>query len=343
MNKDFSLLGIETSCDETGVAIYNNKKGLLSNQVYSQTKLHAIYGGIVPELASRDHIRKIIPILNQAFCESGIKNKKDIHAIAYTAGPGLIGSLLVGATISAALSFSWNVPLIPINHIEGHLLSIFLEDNYPKFPFIALLVSGGHTQLIHAIKIGKYKILGESVDDSAGEAFDKIGKLLGLGYPGGPAIEKIAKNGNRGKFVFPRPMRNKKNFNFSFSGLKTFVSNIIHSSNINKQMQADIAYAFEDAVVDILIIKSKRALQKTGIRQLVLVGGVSSNKQLRIRMKKEMYKIGSEVFYPRIEFCTDNAAMIAYAGMIYLENGFISDKDMNIFVKNRWSIEDLNI
>ncbi|BGI51035.1 MAG: tRNA (adenosine(37)-N6)-threonylcarbamoyltransferase complex transferase subunit TsaD [Arsenophonus endosymbiont of Ceratovacuna japonica] len=332
------VLGIETSCDETGVAIYDNKKGLLVNKLYSQVKLHADYGGVVPELASRDHISKIIPLIKNALKQADLTGN-DINAVAYTAGPGLIGSLLVGATISHSLAFAWRVPVIPINHMEGHLLSPMLEKNSPKFPFIALLISGGHTQLINAIDIGKYQLLGESIDDAVGEAFDKIAKLLGLDYPGGSALSFMARNGNVGRFLFPRPMIDRQGLDFSFSGLKTFVANTIRNNNMDPQTSSDIALEFESAVVDILIIKSKRAIEKTGVKRLVIAGGVSANHTLRLKMKKSIIKFGGEVFYTRPEFCTDNGAMIALVGMTRFKKCI--NNTMDIIVKSRWSLEDL--
>ncbi|MGP1930232.1 MAG: tRNA (adenosine(37)-N6)-threonylcarbamoyltransferase complex transferase subunit TsaD [Arsenophonus sp. ET-YP4-MAG3] len=332
------VLGIETSCDETGIAIYDDQLGLLANQLYSQAVLHAKYGGVVPELASRNHIRKIIPLIKATLQQANLIGD-DIDAIAYTAGPGLIGSLLVGATIGSSLAFSWQVPAIPINHMEGHLLSPMLEKNSPKFPFIALLVSGGHTQLINVIAIGQYQLLGESIDDAAGESFDKIAKLLGLDYPGGPALSSIAQQGQIGRFVFPRPMTDRPGLDFSFSGLKTFAANTISNNNMDQQTIADIARAFEDAVVDTLIIKCKRALRETGSNRLIIAGGVSANYTLRTKIVESIKKIDGEVFYPRPEFCTDNGAMIALAGMIRFKSGV--SNNLNVSVKARWSLEDL--
>lgn len=265
------VLGIETSCDETGIAIYDDKKGLLANQLYSQVKLHADYGGVVPELASRDHVRKTVPLIQAALKEAGL-TASDIDAVAYTAGPGLVGALLVGATVGRSLAFAWNVPAIPVHHMEGHLLAPMLEDNPPDFPFVALLVSGGHTQLISVTGIGQYELLGESIDDAAGEAFDKTAKLLGLDYPGGPMLSKMASQGTAGRFVFPRPMTDRPGLDFSFSGLKTFAANTIRSNGDDEQTRADIARAFEDAVVDTLMIKCKRALESTGFKRLVMAG-----------------------------------------------------------------------
>ncbi len=332
------VLGIETSCDETGIAIYDDKAGLLANQLYSQIKLHADYGGVVPELASRDHIRKTVPLIQAALKEAGL-TRKDIDAVAYTAGPGLVGALLVGATIGRSLAFAWDVPAIPVHHMEGHLLAPMLEDNSPEFPFVALLVSGGHTQLISVTGIGKYELLGESIDDAAGEAFDKTAKLLGLDYPGGPILSRMAQKGEAGRFVFPRPMTDRPGLDFSFSGLKTFAANTIHSNSNDEQTRADIARAFEDAVVDTLAIKCKRALEQTGFKRLVMAGGVSANRTLRAKMEEVMAKLGGEVFYARPEFCTDNGAMIALAGMIRLK-GDVSDS-LGVTVKARWPLSEL--
>ncbi|MFP3029509.1 MAG: tRNA (adenosine(37)-N6)-threonylcarbamoyltransferase complex transferase subunit TsaD [Arsenophonus sp.] len=333
------VLGIETSCDETGIAIYDDQLGLLANQLYSQVKLHADYGGVVPELASRDHIRKTIPLIKAALQQAGSIGN-NIDAIAYTAGPGLIGALLVGATIGRSLAFAWRVPAIPVNHMEGHLLATMLEENSPEFPFVALLVSGGHTQLINVVRIGQYQLLGESIDDAAGEAFDKTAKLLGLDYPGGPALSLMAQHGQAGRFIFPRPMTDRPGLDFSFSGLKTFTANTIRINNMDQQTYADIARAFEDAVVDTLVIKCKRALEQTSSKRLVMAGGVSANRTLQIQMAKSITKIGGQVFYTRDEFCTDNGAMIALAGMIRLKNGV--NNSLDITVKARWPLTDLS-
>ncbi|WGC19698.1 tRNA (adenosine(37)-N6)-threonylcarbamoyltransferase complex transferase subunit TsaD [Enterobacter ludwigii] len=332
------VLGIETSCDETGIAIYDDEKGLLANQLYSQVKLHADYGGVVPELASRDHVRKTVPLIQAALKEAGL-NSTDIDAVAYTAGPGLVGALLVGATVGRSLAFAWDVPAIPVHHMEGHLLAPMLEDNPPAFPFVALLVSGGHTQLISVTGIGKYELLGESIDDAAGEAFDKTAKLLGLDYPGGPMLSKMASQGTEGRFVFPRPMTERPGLDFSFSGLKTFAANTIRNNDDSEQTRADIARAFEDAVVDTLMIKCKRALEKTGFKRLVMAGGVSANRTLRAKLAQMMQKRGGEVFYARPEFCTDNGAMIAYAGMVRLNAG--ATADLSVSVRPRWPLAEL--
>ncbi|ATO31600.1 tRNA N6-adenosine threonylcarbamoyltransferase [Dickeya dianthicola] len=332
------VLGIETSCDETGVAIYDTQAGLLANQLYSQVTLHADYGGVVPELASRDHVRKTVPLIQAALKEAGLQ-RSEIDGVAYTAGPGLVGALLVGATVGRSLAFAWNVPAIPVHHMEGHLLAPMLEDNPPAFPFVALLVSGGHTQLISVTGIGEYRLLGESIDDAAGEAFDKTAKLLGLDYPGGPLLSKMAQNGHSKRFVFPRPMTDRPGLDFSFSGLKTFAANTIRENGSDAQTQADIARAFEDAVVDTLAIKCRRALDDTGFSRLVMAGGVSANRTLRQRLADIMAKRGGDVFYARPEFCTDNGAMIAYAGAVRLAQG-VTD-ELGITVRPRWPLAEL--
>ncbi|MEX3018155.1 tRNA (adenosine(37)-N6)-threonylcarbamoyltransferase complex transferase subunit TsaD [Kluyvera sp. STS39-E] len=332
------VLGIETSCDETGIAIYDDEKGLLANQLYSQVKLHADYGGVVPELASRDHVRKTVPLIQAALKEANL-TAKDIDAVAYTAGPGLVGALLVGATVGRSLAFAWGVPAIPVHHMEGHLLAPMLEDNPPEYPFVALLVSGGHTQLISVTGIGQYTLLGESIDDAAGEAFDKTAKLLGLDYPGGPMLSKMASQGTAGRFIFPRPMTDRPGLDFSFSGLKTFAANTIRNNENDDQTRADIARAFEDAVVDTLMIKCKRALEQTGFKRLVMAGGVSANRTLRAKLAEMMQKRGGEVFYARPEFCTDNGAMIAYAGMVRLKTGV--SHSLGVTVRPRWPLAEL--
>jgi len=332
------ILGIETSCDETGIAIYDDEAGLLANQLYSQIKLHADYGGVVPELASRDHVRKTVPLIQAALKEAGLEPQQ-IDAVAYTAGPGLVGALLVGATIGRALAFAWKVPAVPVHHMEGHLLAPMLEENPPEFPFVALLVSGGHTQLISVTGVGEYELLGESIDDAAGEAFDKTAKLLGLDYPGGPMLSKMAQQGTAGRFTFPRPMTDRPGLDFSFSGLKTFAANTIRANPDDAQTRADIARAFEDAVVDTLSIKCKRALDQTGFKRLVIAGGVSANRTLREQMAIMMQKRGGEVFYARPEFCTDNGAMIAYAGMVRLKGG--TRGELSVSVRPRWPLAEL--
>ncbi|PLV60793.1 tRNA (adenosine(37)-N6)-threonylcarbamoyltransferase complex transferase subunit TsaD [Erwinia sp. B116] len=332
------VLGIETSCDETGIAIYDDTAGLLANQLYSQVKLHADYGGVVPELASRDHVRKTVPLIQAALKEAGLQ-AQDIDAVAYTAGPGLVGALLVGATIGRSLAFAWNVPAIAVHHMEGHLLAPMLEENPPEFPFVALLVSGGHTQLISVTGIGEYTLLGESIDDAAGEAFDKTAKLLGLDYPGGPMLAKMAQQGVEKRFVFPRPMTDRPGLDFSFSGLKTFAANTIRDNPDDAQTRADIARAFEDAVVDTLAIKCRRALDQSGFKRLVIAGGVSANRTLRSKLAEMMQKRGGEVFYARPEFCTDNGAMIAYAGMVRMKGG--THAELSVTVRPRWPLAEL--
>ncbi len=309
------ILGIETSCDETGLALYDDQRGLLGHVLHSQVDLHATYGGVVPELASRDHIRRLTPLLRRLL-EENTCNLNDLSAVAYTAGPGLLGALLTGAAFGRSLAWGLGIPSIPVNHMEGHLLAPMLEENAPQCPFIALLVSGGHTQLVRVAGIGEYELLGESLDDAAGEAFDKTAQLLGLGYPGGPALAKLAEKGQAGRFRFPRPMVDRPGLDFSFSGLKTFALNTINKEADDEQTRADIAHAFEEAVVDVLSIKCRRALQQTGLSTLIMAGGVSANKRLRARMAEVTAAMSAQVCYPRFEFCTDNGAMIAYAGYV---------------------------
>ena len=337
------ILGIETSCDETGVAIYDEEKGLIANQLHTQIALHADYGGVVPELASRDHIRKLAPLLQAALQEANL-TAKDIDGVAYTCGPGLVGALLVGSTVARSLAYAWNVPAIGIHHMEGHLLAPMLEENPPHFPFVALLVSGGHTQLVRVDGVGRYELLGESIDDAAGEAFDKTAKLLGLDYPGGAALARLASNGTPNRFAFPLPMTDRPGLDFSFSGLKTFAANTLHQvmqeeGELTEQSKADIAYAFQEAVVDTLAIKCKRALKQTGLKRLVIAGGVSANKQLRQTLAELMQQLGGEVFYPQPQFCTDNGAMIAYAGFLRLKQG--QQQDLAIEVRPRWAMTEL--
>ncbi|MDN3699461.1 MULTISPECIES: tRNA (adenosine(37)-N6)-threonylcarbamoyltransferase complex transferase subunit TsaD [Vibrio] len=332
------IIGIETSCDETGIAIYDDEKGLLSHQLYSQVKLHADYGGVVPELASRDHVKKTIPLIKAALAEANL-TKDDIDGVAYTAGPGLVGALLVGATIGRSMAYAWDVPAIPVHHMEGHLLAPMLEDTPPPFPFVALLVSGGHTMIVEVKGIGEYKILGESIDDAAGEAFDKTAKLMGLDYPGGPLLSRLAEKGTPGRFKFPRPMTDRPGLDMSFSGLKTFAANTIRANDDDDQTRADIAYAFQEAVCATLAIKCKRALIETGMKRIVIAGGVSANKQLRAELEALAKKMGGAVYYPRTEFCTDNGAMIAYAGMQRLKNGEVAD--LAVQATPRWPIDQL--
>ncbi|MGB0899371.1 MAG: tRNA (adenosine(37)-N6)-threonylcarbamoyltransferase complex transferase subunit TsaD, partial [Psychrobium sp.] len=325
------------------VAIYDDEQGLLAHKLYSQVKLHADYGGVVPELASRDHSRKIIGLIRETLAEASC-TEEDIDGIGYTAGPGLVGALLVGASVARSLAYAWDKPAVAVHHMEGHLLAPMLEENKPDFPFLALLVSGGHTQMVRVDGIGQYEVMGESIDDAAGEAFDKTAKLLGLDYPGGPRLSKLAELGDSSRFTFPRPMTNKPGLDFSFSGLKTFAANTINDHRENDQMpddqtQADIARAFEDAVVDTLAIKCKRALKESGLKCLVVAGGVSANRHLREQLEAMMTSRGGEVFYPRHEFCADNGAMIAYAGMQRLKAD--QTVGLEISATPRWPMDQL--
>lgn len=332
------VLGIETSCDETGIAIYDGEQGLLSHVLYSQIPLHADYGGVVPELASRDHIRKTIPLIKEALAQAGCR-AADIDGVAYTAGPGLAGALLVGASIGRSLAMAWGKPALAVHHMEGHLLAPMLEESAPPFPFLALLVSGGHTQLVAVEGIGQYQLLGESIDDAAGEAFDKTAKLMGLDYPGGPLLAKLATQGDSKKYKFPRPMTDRPGLDFSFSGLKTSAANVIAKEGNSEQVQADIAASFQQAVVDTLVIKCERALEQTGYQRLVIAGGVSANTSLREQLEVLLKRRGGAVFYPRKEFCTDNGAMIALAGYFRLAAG--QQQDLTIGVTPRWPMQDL--
>jgi N6-L-threonylcarbamoyladenine synthase len=338
------VLGIETSCDETGIALYHMERGLLSHALYSQTEMHSEYGGVVPELASRDHIRRVLPLIRQTLAAAGV-DLRDLDAIAYTQGPGLAGALLVGASIAAALGLALKIPVLGIHHLEGHLLSPLLSTPAPAFPFVALLVSGGHTQLMEVNGLGLYKLLGETVDDAAGEAFDKTAKLLGMGYPGGPALSKLAdefsKSGQPKCFKFPRPMLHSGDLNFSFSGLKTAALTLVNKHEMTQQTRAAIAFAFQEAVVDVLTEKSLAALAQTGLNQLVVAGGVGANRQLRDTLCRKAEKIGAIVFYPELEFCTDNGAMIAFAGAMRLQaarNGE-HESDTTFTIKPRWDLE----
>ena len=297
------ILGIETSCDETGIAVYDDAQGLLSHELYSQVKLHADYGGVVPELASRDHVRKIVPLIEKAMADANT-SPQDLDGVAFTQGPGLVGALLVGSSVGRSLAYAWNVPAVGVHHMEGHLLAPMLETQAPGFPFVALLVSGGHSMLVKVEGIGQYELLGESIDDAAGEAFDKTAKLLGLDYPGGPLLAKLADKGEPGHYKFPRPMTDRPGLDFSFSGLKTFAANTIRDSDGSEQSQANIAFAFQEAVIDTLIIKCKRALKQTGMKTLVIAGGVSANTMLREKMTSLMQDMGGEVFYPSLAYCT---------------------------------------
>ena len=332
------VLGIETSCDETGVAIYHSERGLCSHLLYSQVDMHSEYGGVVPELASRDHIRKLVPLIKQCLQESHLTGS-DIDGIAYTAGPGLMGALLVGAATARSLAWAWQVPAIAVHHMEGHLLAPMLEESPPEFPFVALLISGGHTLLVQVEGIGRYQLLGESLDDAAGEAFDKTAKMLGLGYPGGPKLSALAEQGTV-QIKFPRPMTDRPGLDFSFSGLKTFTMNTINASDKTDQDKADIAAAFQQAVAETLSIKCKRALQQTGLNRLVIAGGVSANKQIRASLTQMVTKENARLYFPRLEFCTDNGAMIAYAGCQRLMAG--QQQGLEIYARPRWPISELD-
>jgi N6-L-threonylcarbamoyladenine synthase len=332
------VLGIETSCDETGVALYDGEQGLLAHALYSQVELHARYGGVVPELASRDHVRKLLPLMEKVLDEAGM-DAAGIDGIAYTAGPGLIGALLVGAMTGRSLAWAWGVPAVAIHHMEGHLLAPMLEANAPAFPFLALLVSGGHSMIVQVEGVGRYRVLGDTVDDAVGEAFDKTAKLLGLPYPGGPALADLAEQGDPDRFDFPRPMVDRPGLDFSFSGLKTFALNTWRQSGQTDRDRADIARAFEDAVVDTMTIKCRRAVHQVGVKRLVIAGGVGANRHLRMRLASMMDKEGGEVFYPRPAFCTDNGAMIAYAGYQRLQAG--QAEGLTVRANPRWSLEEL--
>ena len=331
------VLGIETSCDETGVAIYHAERGLINHILYSQIEMHSEYGGVVPELASRDHVRKLVPLIKQLIQESGLASA-DINGIAYTAGPGLMGALLVGASTARSLAWTWNIPAVAVHHMEGHLLAPMLEENPPAFPFVALLISGGHTLLVQVNQIGSYQLLGESLDDAAGEAFDKTAKLLGLSYPGGPKLSKLAEQGHP-QIKFPRPMTDRPGLDFSFSGLKTFALNTINASEKTAQDKADIAAAFQLAVAETLTIKCKRALQQTGLKRVVVAGGVSANSLVRTLLTEMTLKEQAQIYFPRLEFCTDNGAMIAYAGCQRLMLG--QHQSLDIFARPRWPISEL--
>ena len=332
------VLGIETSCDETGVALFDTRAGLLGHTLFSQVALHAEYGGVVPELASRDHIRRLLPLIGQLLGQAG-RALSDIDGIAYTRGPGLAGALLVGASVAASLGFALGVPVIGLHHLEGHLLSPMLAIPAPRFPFVALLVSGGHTQLMKVVAVGDYELLGETVDDAAGEAFDKTAKLLGLPYPGGPALANLADSGNSTRFKLPRPMIASGDLNFSFSGLKTAALTLASREAATAQNKADIAAAFQNAIVEVLVAKSAEALSRTGLEQLVVAGGVGANRRLREVLAAKAASDGFEVFYPPLDLCTDNGAMIAYAGAQRLEAGVIEPRGFSVLP--RWDLEEL--
>ena len=336
------VLGIETSCDETGVAVYDTAlagpAGLRAHAVYSQIALHAEYGGVVPELASRDHVRKLLPLVRQTLAEAGLSTA-DLDGIAYTAGPGLVGALLVGAGTARALAWALEVPAVAVHHMEGHLLAPLMEDDPPAPPFVALLVSGGHSLLVEVKAIGQYTILGDTLDDAAGEAFDKTAKLMGLPYPGGPALARLAEQGRPGVFRFSRPMTDRPGLDFSFSGLKTQVLLAWQKSDQSEQTRADIARGFEEAIVDTLLIKCRRALEATGTSRLVIAGGVGANRRLRADLAAAGEKDGFRTYFPRLQFCTDNGAMIALAGAIRLASG--QQQDETVQVRPRWDLQTL--
>lgn len=327
------ILGIETSCDETGIAVYDTERGVLGHAVYGQIELHDQYGGVVPELASRDQIRKTTPMIRQLLADLGM-SIKDLDGIAYTAGPGLAGALLVGVTVGRGLAYALNIPALGVHHMEAHLLAPMLEDRAPSFPFLALVVSGGHTLIVRVNALGDYQTLGQSLDDAAGEAFDKTARLMGMPYPGGPEISRAAEQGDPKRFNFPRPMTDRPGLDFSFSGLKTFAANTYRAHQDDPQIIADISVAFEDAVVDTMMIKCKRALKETGLKTLVMAGGVSANKKLRERMDAFSKESGVHVFYPRPEFCTDNGAMVAYVGAQRIMQG--EQDGLEIKIRPRW-------
>lgn len=331
------VLGIETSCDETAVALYDTQQGVLSHRLHSQVARHAAYGGVVPELASRDHIRHLLPLLEDCLDEAGV-SAAALGGIAYTAGPGLVGALLVGAAVAKGLAWAWGVPALGVHHMEGHLLAPLLEPDPPRFPFLALLVSGGHTLLVHVARLGEYRILGESLDDAAGEAFDKAATMLGLSYPGGPQLARLAEQG-RPRFQFPRPMTDRPGLAFSFSGLKTYTYHALQTTAQSPQDKADIAYAFQEAVAETFVIKCRRALQQTGLERLVIAGGVSANRRLRERLAALAQECGVALYCPRLEFCTDNGAMIAYVGALRLAAG--QREDQTLGVRARWPLDRL--
>lgn len=336
------VLGIESSCDETGLALYDTERGLLSHALHSQIALHAEYGGVVPELASRDHIRRTVPLLRQVVAEADV-TLDAIDAIAYTQGPGLAGALLVGCAFAEALAFALDKPTLPLHHLEGHLLSPLLSSDPPEFPFVALLVSGGHSQLMRITAVGEYETLGETLDDAAGEAFDKSAKLLGLPYPGGAALSELAERGKSAVFKLPRPLLHSGDLNFSFSGLKTAVLNLVRQrENPDAQFKADVAQAFQEAIVEVLVKKSLKAMKETGLKRLIVAGGVGANRQLRQQLNAEMQRRGWRVHYPELEFCTDNGAMIALAGALRLQAGKSAAATNGAFsVRPRWPLAEL--
>ncbi len=339
MSKRQIILGIETSCDETAAAIYDEDNGLLAHEIYSQVQLHNQFGGVVPELASRDHVRKLLPLVHKALEDAKLALNQ-LTGIAYTSGPGLIGALLVGATFGRSLAWSLNIPSLGVHHLEAHLFAAMLEEQSPSYPFITLLVSGGHTQLMRVNQLGNYQILGETLDDAVGEAFDKTAKLLGLPYPGGAKLAELANQGRPGRFHFPRPMIDRPDFDFSFSGLKTAVIQAWQKSAKDEQTKADLAYAFQEAAIETLVIKTVRAIQREKIHHLVIAGGVGANRLLRQRLRETLALHDVATYFPRIEFCTDNAAMVAYLGFLRLKAGQL-DSDLGIHVRARWPVDEL--
>jgi len=331
------VLGIESSCDETGVALYDTERGLLAHAVHSQIALHAAYGGVVPELASRDHIRRLIPLVAQVLETAGVE-RQTLDAVAYTAGPGLAGALLAGASVAEGLAQALGIPALPVHHLEGHLLSPLLASEPADFPFIALLVSGGHTQLMHVARVGQYELMGESLDDAAGEAFDKTAQLLGLGYPGGPALAALAETGTPGRFKLPRPMLASGDFAFSFSGLKTAVVTIVRERSLTEQERADMAAEFQEAVTEVLVAKSLAACRARGLRVLVVAGGVGANRRLRERLAAAAAAAGVRTYYPDLALCTDNGAMIAFAGAQHLLAGAARAGSGAFVVRPRWPL-----
>jgi N6-L-threonylcarbamoyladenine synthase len=336
--KTVRILALESSCDESAAAVLDSEQGLLAHELFSQIELHRIYGGVVPELASRDHVRKLLPLVKSALKQAGT-DPKSLDGVAYTAGPGLIGALLTGAALARSLAYAWNIPAIAVHHLEGHLLAPLLEDDPPPFPHVALLVSGGHTMLIEVQAIGHYELLGETRDDAAGEAFDKTAKLLGLPYPGGPELARMADAATGGAFTFPRPMLDRPGLEFSFSGLKTAVLHAVRAHEMTTALKSDVAHAVQEAIVETLVVKAVRALEQTGLEALVVSGGVSANRTLRARLAAAVGQRGGRVYYPRIEFCTDNAAMIAVAGLARLSAG--QHDTLAIRARAQWDLHAL--
>ena len=338
------VLGLETSCDETAAAVYDTASGLRGHCLFSQVETHAPFGGVVPELASRDHIRKLMPLVEAVLTTSGVR-PHELSGVAYTAGPGLVGALLVGATAGVGLAFGWGIPAIPVHHMEAHLLATLLEPEPPGFPFVALLVSGGHTLLVEVRGLGMYKILGETLDDAAGEAFDKGAKLLGLPYPGGPHLAQLADKGQPGRYALPRPMLNRPGLDFSFSGLKTALALLVRDrggiSGLDSGARADLANSYQEAIVDTLVARSCRAIESTGHKRLVIAGGVGANRLLRERLTDRLSRHGATVYYPRTEFCTDNAAMIAFTGCMRLAAAPDAFGDLHVTARPRWPLEEL--